>query len=451
MELMDKAYAIDFGTSNSGIAIIDEQGVRPVEITNRGYKSYSKYVEPSMLFMNRDGNKLTGWDALTSYLPIADSMTNGDSDAILISGLKNLIGDWYLNDGEKQVFRRWGINYRLDELIGLYFRGLRKKAEAVGGDEEDSVKKLVLGHPVVFRAAREDNDMNVELLQRVGLSTLEKAAEFSGFDEVLLCNEATAISFSSASPRGRSIAFDFGAGTLDICAIDASNFESPEVVSVAGIAIGGQDFDRGLFSRRLDEHFGLDISHEVWEKAGTYFPNRYNNIRVLADYLDLLRKDKAKAYTVALELASVLDGANATKLENFASHLISVRGHELYFAIQDAKAELSTQTHSEFEWNFQPGNSASLQSKVVFREEDLAEEFAMFKDGIESVISRILQDANWSASDVNEVVVTGGSSQLAVFSSFLNQRFPEAELVRIDPFGSILGGLGRFGFERWMK
>ncbi|HJN26473.1 MAG TPA: hypothetical protein QF604_01005, partial [Candidatus Latescibacteria bacterium] len=163
------AYGIDFGTSNSSIAVSYRRNEAPLdELTDPGV--------PSLLYLDDVGLELVGDTAAQQYLLGRDPTQNR-----LMSSLKTFLADDLFTQTAS-----WGMTWSLEDLTKFILRDLKRQAdERLNAD----IKRVLIGYPVVFVGAEGDR---FETLQTLALGRLEEAARLAGFKEVEFLDEPTA-------------------------------------------------------------------------------------------------------------------------------------------------------------------------------------------------------------------------------------------------------------------
>jgi hypothetical chaperone protein len=229
------AYGIDFGTSNSSIAVSYRRQVASLDgLTDPGV--------PSLLYLDAVGLELVGDTAAQQYL-----LGGNPTQSRLMSSLKSFLAD--------DLFTKtasWGRTWGLEDLTKFILRDLKRQAdERLNAD----VKRVLIGYPVVFAGAEGDQ---FATLQTLALKRLEKAARLAGFKEVEFLDEPTAALSHNDLSSGINVALDFGAGTFDISIIRyRSRPRATEVLATHGIALGGDRFDCAVFKLALHKRLGF--------------------------------------------------------------------------------------------------------------------------------------------------------------------------------------------------
>ena len=206
---MPKAFGLDFGTTNSSLALAHAN--RAVDLAEFGAGSTFR----SILYFEQDETSrsgklhvVAGPDAIQSYL-------NARMPGRLIQSTKSYLASRLFN--QTQIFNQ---TFSLEELIGILLRYLRKSAESQFGELG---AKLVVGRPVHFSGTKNqaDDDFAVERLR--------KAFANAGFDEVHFLPEPVAAAYKYHQRLDHDelvLIADFGGGTSDFSLVQLKSTAS---------------------------------------------------------------------------------------------------------------------------------------------------------------------------------------------------------------------------------
>ena len=241
---MEACYAVDFGTSNSLLAVCYENGEHQlVEMDSKNEND--KYTLRSIFYTLDQKKWVYGIDAIEQY-------TENAAEGRLFRSIKK-----FLPEASFKGTSIGGSFYSIEKLISIFLTEMKKRAdEKLGLD----VKKILLGRPAVFSLVKEEHELAIE--------RLKKAAEMSGFTEVEFCPEpvAAANQFKTElDDRKLVLVADFGGGTSDftILYLDKDGFESKDVLSVGGINVAGDRYDGAIMREFIAPHFGTEITYQL--------------------------------------------------------------------------------------------------------------------------------------------------------------------------------------------
>jgi hypothetical chaperone protein len=225
---MSFKVGLDFGTSNSGVAVFDGQRVRLLPVDP---KNVLPEVIKSVLYITKDYRTYLGQEAVENYYrdnvnrqrrfvkQWAGEIEYRGADMFYMRDIFVYVDELkpgrllqYLktalrkdNYNGTQIFERY---YSVGDLAQTYLSLLKERAEGVLGETIDAV---TLGRPVKFSESPE--------LDHKAQETLREAAHEAGFKEVDFEFEpiAAALFYEQSITKPENVViFDFGGGTLDI-------------------------------------------------------------------------------------------------------------------------------------------------------------------------------------------------------------------------------------------
>jgi hypothetical chaperone protein len=418
---------IDFGTTNSAVAIADDRGVR---VAHFGVAPEISETFRSVLyfpcdFLNaRTASKIpeapfTGPEAISKYLEPHEG-------GRLIQSVKSLVAS--------RVFRDTQIGhkrYRVEDLAGLLLRGLRIEAEKVFGDLGSCV---LAGRPVRFASAETKAD------EALALTRLREAYRRAGFTSVTFEYEPVGAAWhyeSSLKYDEIILIADFGGGTSDFSLLRVGpgvrnrSDGAREVLAAAGLAIAGDAFDARIIRNVVAPLLG----------EGTFYRSLGKLLPVPASLYLKLEKWHHLSFLKSRETIRMLQGLRAESLEpeklNALIGLIeSDLGFHLHRAVQKTKFDLTTALESEF--LFEDGD-LSIKRRVT--RADFESWIKGDVDRISTSVEEVLDEASLQPGGVDRVFLTGGSSLVPAVRRVFEDRFG-AERVRAGgEFTSVARGL----------
>jgi hypothetical chaperone protein len=409
------AYGIDFGTTNSAIAVATDDDCSLVPVGDGG-----SIVLPSIIYIDETGNELAGNDAVRQFL------VTGPPSARLMSSVKTFLAD----PSVVETTSPWGTTYSIQELVAILLRHLKRRADQhLGAD----VRNVVLGHPVIFVNAEGED---VEARQELAIERLAEAAGLAGFDSVAFLDEPTA-ALMGEDAEGLLMAVDFGGGTFDVSIVELSATHG-EVLATQGAAVGGELFDSLLFDAKVAPELGLD--REYWD--GEQFlpvPAALRPMRTLSGILGMVSDGRVPT---ALEFMYQCKGGR--RLAIIEEIIEGGHAYNFFRSVEDAKIRLSKIESTSITFD-RPGIGLDV---AVARDEfsTLLEENLCLLD---RRIQEAMEEAGVAPDDIDLILRTGGSAQIPAFVELLRATFGEDKLEQRDAFGTVARGLAVQAGESW--
>ncbi len=440
---------LDFGTSNSGVAVsdgnkvhvlpIDRQNILPEVVKTILYitRDDQAYIgqEAVELYYKHNVNRLrrfvkkwvgeidfTGGDMfyVTDVYTFVDELLPGRLLQYLKTALRRTHGPGKYTG--TQIFDRY---YTVGDLVRVYLTALKTRAENELGDE---IGGVTLGRPVKFSETPELDRQAEETLRQSALDAGFKRVEFE-FEPV-----AAALFYEQTLDHPQNVlVFDFGGGTLDIAILRLGDPQRRTVYASAGIDIAGSDFDRTIIEKRMLPHFGSEGAsgfHEIMEL-----------IQAVPDWMTLPELSTPQIWQ-SLQRA-IQKQVAPVRLKTLQSLIFNDLAFSFYNQVESAKIALSNRGASII----------SLQAQDI----DLWElytrrQFEMDIEGYQNTIRKLLMDTVVSAGmepgQIDAVVKTGGSANIPVFIRMLQDMFGREKVIESSTFSSVTSGLAIRAWER---
>ena len=438
---MSFRVGLDFGTSNSGVAVYDGQQVRLLPIDR---KNVLPEVVKTVLYITRDYHASIGQEAIELYYRhnvnrqrhyvkqwageidytgadlhyvrdvyvYVDELKPGRLMQYLKTALrKNTPGGY---EGT-QIFERF---YTVGELVQVYLGLLKKRAEELLGEP---IRSATLGRPVQYSSSPEQDAKSEE--------TMRQAALAAGFENVDFELEPVAAALdyerSISSPQN-AVIFDFGGGTLDIAVMRLGEKNGRKVYASGGVDIAGSDFDRAIIEKRMLPHFGLgQVDHQ---------PAILELINSVPDWMAL--PDLATPQNKNLLEKAMRAGLAPVRLKALQALIYNDMAFTFYNRVESAKISLSDQGAAVISLEDRDIPVWELYTRNQF-EADILE----FQSRVEKVLLDTLAASGLEPGSVDAVVKTGGSSNIPLFTGMLVRIFGAEKVKKSNPFSSVAAGL----------
>ena len=435
---MSLRVGIDFGTSNSGVAVSDGSLVRllPVDQLNNVpevvksilyiTKDHQTYIgqEAIQLYYRHNVNRarrfVKKWageleyhggeiDYVTDVFVYVDELRPGRLLQFIKTALRSE------NYTGTDIFDRY---FSLADLIGLYLGELKKRAEAL---LHEKITAVTLGRPVKF-SQNPQQDQAAE-------HTLRLAANQAGFEQVDFEFEpvAAALYYEMSLNRPQTVLiFDFGGGTLDLTIMRLGDLHNRQVYASGGIGIAGSDFDRAIIQKRLLAHFGkglIDHHRDILELVNT-----------VSDWIALPELSTPQARH-KLEKA-IHQGEAPVRLKALESLIFNDLAFSFYNRVEGAKIALSSQGAAIIDLAEKDMDIWELYTRTQFEFDIQA-----YQEQIKQVLLDTVAASGLEPGQIDAVVKTGGSSSIPVFTEMLGDIFGPERIKTSDLFSSVTAGL----------
>ncbi|TKC06750.1 Hsp70 family protein [Pedobacter polaris] len=412
-------YGIDFGTTNSALAILDEEKNEIVDTIIIPSLIYF----PSVSSPNQE-KYVIGENAISSYL--SDNMQGR-----FIKSIKQILSRSSFIETRIQNKR-----YNASDLVALILKELKERADKIIGYD---CKKAVIGRPVFFD---DDNTMKDTLAQ----TRLNKAAQNAGFTEVRFQFEPIGAAFAyekTIQKRESVLVADLGGGTTDFTylILDPTKVSSKDrkedMMANGGIYVGGDSFDSAFMWEKGTPYFGKNTIYETtpgkpllvpkslfanicsWDKM-----NFFNGIRI--------KKDIEDYYYYS---------GNDPQFKNLITLIDNNLGYSIFQSIEKTKIALSNFDKTNFHYN-------KMGIKI---NEEIA--IATYSSIIQKDINRIsnyldefLANNNLNPNNIDSLFLTGGTSMVTAIQNLFKTRFPHLKINSGDNFKSVAKGLAYSGY-----
>ncbi len=449
---------LDFGTTNSTLAVWQGDQTTYISLDPR---AANPKIMPSALYLDRSMDRSVGTLAIQRYLDDNRGRTvrlkrinvgeiamtfsttdtiraghgRGDTTQIhqvtgyddtelpgrLFRGLKSFLG--VDNQSRFKVFQR---NFHIVALITLILTEIRTVLERAGYEVSRGIH---IGRPIRYVGGTGASD--------VAIKRMTTACQNAGFRDVVFYPEPVAAGLSYLRAKtnypDHLLTFDFGGGTLDMCLLSTRD-GGFKVVATRGLPIGGNHIDqkimRDVIFPELGE--GCTIKSSLSKSdPDTVFP--------FYQYQDYLLNWQTAYMSNRPDLiekifAGIQSGPEQRqKLTRLWKVIRGNAAYSLLSATEAAKADLSEKKSSAI-------SVKEIDLHLPFDRARLEEVVASTMDRVDATTQALLNSADIGANDVDQVVCTGGSSQLVPVQRWLSDIFP-GRVQDFDYYRSIAGGL----------
>jgi hypothetical chaperone protein len=411
MPLPLRHCGLDFGTSNTTLGVA--RGNEPSRLLAL---EDGKVTIPSVIFFDFATNRdIFGRAAIADYIE--------GNDGRMMRSLKSILGSSLAE--EKVRLQKRILSYL--QVIGTFVGAIKQRAEADLGEDFDSV---IVGRPVHYV----DDD---PIADKKAQQQMEATVRAKGFKHIDFQFEpiAAALDYEQQVTREEiGLVVDLGGGTSDFSIVRVSPERARaadrqgDILSTAGVHVGGTDFDRHLSLRAVMPELGYQTPTADGKRplpSGPYVDlatwHRINQLYDQAILRQLRQTEK--------------EARDPERVEKMISIVAHREGHRLAGDVEDAKIALTDAATVELAFD---GEEVALHpaiSRLRF-EEAIARDV----DRIDNKLREVVAVAGLTADKIDTLILTGGSTQIPMILGRLRALFPDARFVDTDAFGSV--GLG---------
>jgi hypothetical chaperone protein len=434
---MSIKVGIDFGTSNSGVAVYDDQKVRVLPVDP---KNVQPEVIKTVLYITKEYRAYLGQEAAEAYYrdnvnrqrrfvkQWAGELDYRGADMHYVRDIFVYVDELkpgrllqYLKtalrkEGYKgtQVFER---HYSAGDLAKTYLTLLKRRAEDVLGEP---IHAATLGRPVKFSESPQQDQIAEE--------TLRQAAHEAGFTEVDFELEpiAAALYYEQSITKPENVViFDFGGGTLDIAVMRLGDGKR-QVYASGGVDIAGSDFDRAIIEKRMLPHFGYGkVKHH---------PEILEMIHAIPDWMALPELGTPINRTV---LHKAIQAKIApVRLKALEQLIYNDLAFTFYNRVEAGKIALSKEGATVI----------SLEDKNIalwemYTRHQFEADIRNYLSEVEKVLLDTIAKSGLEPGQIDAVVKTGGSSNIPLFTDMLARVFGADKVKESNALSSVVGGL----------
>jgi hypothetical chaperone protein len=413
-------YAVDFGTSNSLLTFVSSDGkIQPVPLDPS-----TQFVLRSLLYTPEKNKWYFGSEAISEYVTL-------EGEGRFFRSIKKFLPEpGYTGTS---VHNR---NMNISEMVAVFLGEMRRRANAFTGL---NVEKLVLGRPALYSLDK-DHD-------KLAQDRMQKASELAGFKEVVFCPEpiAAGLDYKKGDKKEKIVLIaDFGGGTSDftLMKFHQGPYVKEDILGLSGVFIAGDVLDGMMMRDFISPHFGSQFQYQI--PGGTnilQFPrNLLKKICSPAHITHLREKDTWEFLQHINKFG--LSELDQKRMQNLFTLVESQLGFPLFHEIERVKVSLGKRPSEVFSYGFL---DMLVEQEVAAM--DYRKSVTPTVDEVMATMMDVFQQSNLKISDVDEVCLTGGTSQFPLIREQLKAIFGEEKLLEHNIYQSVVNGLAQFALK----
>jgi len=457
---------LDFGTTNSSVALSDGDATRVLELDPVNDTPTSL---PSLLYITRKGETIVGRAAANAFIErnidreiilrqvdlginiqgyVASEPDKSESyrppdpdqdtptEAVRARAMVEVNSPGRLFQSLKSMLRLrsfrstevFGEQYQIEQLTAMILRPIKEAVDRVAGQP---VNSAVFGRPVCFST---DPGEDIAAEQR-----LLVAAQLAGFEEVGFFYEpvAACVEYAIATDRKqRLMVVDIGGGTCDVCVMEfggahgiAERLAESRILGVAGLPVAGDAIDREIIREKLFPRFG---SCARYGPSNLPMPQYlYNQI---LDWQNLYRLNTEE--TINWLIAAEVSSDQPETMRALRCLIQRNYGYPVAREVEAAKKRLSYGLETDIDIY-----KEAIQIHEHLERAEFAHIIEHTIDKMATTIEEALSAAQLSSDDIDYVLTTGGTSLVPAILDMIGGRFGLDRVIQRDTFTSVAAGL----------
>ncbi len=417
---MGPVIGIDFGTTNSVVAVLGPDGA----VATHRFAAGDAFTDVfrSVLCFWADGHSshalrhAAGPAAIEAYL-------DDPLDSRLVMSLKTYLA--------QRSFTRTQLHNRpftLEQLIAIFLRALLRDVDLAGA-------RVIAGRPVRFAGDLADDAL--------GESRLRAAFSLAGLPDVDVAFEPEAAGYRftrTLDGPATVLIGDFGGGTSDFSLLRFEPRAARPVTALAtsGVGVAGDALDFRIIDRVISPLLGKGGAYTVMGKQ-LPIPIEYYTALARWHRLSLMRTPRTLR-----ELHDIArTAAEPAGLRRLIRLIEEELGYRLYQTVSAVKAELSRSERAVLAF---PDGGLRIEAVVERRdfEDWIAPDLALMS----AAVDRALADARLAAEAVDRVFLTGGTSFVPAVRRLFERRFGPERVSGGGEFVSVAEGLALIARDR---
>lgn len=413
-------YAIDFGTSNSLLAFVSDEG----EITQVPLDPNSGIVLRSLLYTPEKNEWYFGSEAISEYV-------SQEGAGRFFRSIKKFLPE--PSYAGTTIYNR---NVNISELIAIFLSEMKKRADKFTGE---NVKKVIMGRPALYSLEKEHDQLAQD--------RMEKACRIAGFEEVIFCPEPIAAGFNFQNTEKKEkivLICDFGGGTSDftLMKFHDKSYSQEDILGLSGLFIAGDALDGIMMKDFISPHFGSRFEYKI--------PGGNN---VLQFPRNLLKKICSPAHITHLREKDTweflqhinkfgLSEDDQMHMKNLFTLVECQLGFPLFHEIERVKVSLGKIPKDKFSYQF-----LDLFVEQEVTSEAYDQSVMPTIDEIMASMRDVFKQSGLSAKDVYQVCLTGGTSQFPLIQQKLKEEFGAEKIQEHNIYQSVVNGLAHFALK----
>lgn len=415
---------IDLGTTHSCVGVYKENGKVEIIANEHGERTTPSYVSftDEERYVGKTAKDMVGRNPFNTVYDAKRLIGRKYDDPVVQSELKHLSFNIKPDSNNKPLINVEYLDeehtFHAEQISAMVLEKMKQTAESYTNSE---IKDVVITVPAYF------NDSQRQATKDAG--------EIAGLNVLRIINEPTAAALAYGLDKHGErnvLIYDLGGGTLDVTVLTMNDGVFKVLSTCGDTHLGGEDFDN-----RLKDYAMLKFAEKYILKPKLKDDEKKELVELLGiedmSHILNLNEKQLEVNTDNSRIAKYVD--NLKRLLKLQGNVKAMR--KLKTACETAKKSLST------------SNSISINYDNFYDDEDLAISVSRNKfellcrpefDRCMAPVKQAVEDAKLQLSQIDDVVLVGGSTRVPRVQELLNEMFPEKIRSNINPDEAVAYG-----------
>ncbi len=414
-------YAVDFGTSNSLLSHVSLSG----KITAVPLDPNSGLVLRSLLYTPVKNQWYFGSEAISEYV-------SHEGEGRFFRSIKKFLPEpGYTGTS---VHNR---NLNISEMVAVFLGEMRKRANAFTGE---NVEKVVLGRPALYSLDKDQDQLAQDRMQ--------KACELAGFKEVIFCPEpiAAGLDYQTGEKKEKIVLItDFGGGTSDFTLMKFHDgpYSQEDILGLSGVFIAGDVLDGLMMRDFISPHFGSQFSYTLPGSTNILqFPRNLLKKICSPAHITHLRDKDTWEFLQHINKFGLSD-LDQRRMKNLLTLVECQLGFPLFNEIEKIKVSLGKQDSALFTYGF-----LDMMVEQMVEAGKYQESVTPTIEEVMITMMDVFTQSGLKVTDVDQVCLTGGTSQFPLIRKHLKEIFGSEKLIEHNIYQSVVNGLAQFASKQ---
>ena len=412
-------YAIDFGTSNSLMNYVDENS----QIHEIIFDKNGSRILRSIFYTPSQNKWYFGNEAILEYM-------NNDGEGRFFRSVKK-----FLPEPNYKGTIVHNKNFNISEIIATFLLEMKRKGDAQIGKK---IETVVMGRPALYSLDKEEDAL--------AENRMREACHLAGLKNVYFCPEPVAAGLDQQTKNSQNkivLVVDLGGGTSDFTLMKAHDrpFQKEDILGLSGIFKAGDALDGDVMGQFIAKHLGSRFQYTLPGSENILtFPRQLLKKICSPAHITHIKERETWEHLQHIQKFAVTEN-DRKALDQLFTVVECQLGFPLFEEIVKTKITLGEKLDYLFNYQYSGVNIQEPINKAQYEAAILETVNHIF-----NCMNEVFIQSQLDYHQVDEVRLTGGTSQLDLINHILAEKFGKDKLVKNNIYQSVVNGLSHYKF-----